>query len=779
VVSSTGPHPTADLEAPAASPVATDDGALPTPTELWEAVCGALVDFVVIVDERGKILYRNRSVAGFSPDNARPTLLDYVGQKDRADVPSVLQRVFHEGYHHYGEVTAPGPDGQPARYAARITPVQRAGVTIAAMVTAKDITEQKQTEALLRERERSLNDAQVIARVGSWSWDIDRDQLYWSPEMQRIFDTDGPDIANWEPLIFERVHPDDRESISEAFLQGLNGATTHGPTEFRIVHRDGTELWAVAKGSAEFDESGIPIRVFGTVQDISERKQLELQLEARIRRAAAVAELGQRALEEPDPRVLMDEAVSVIARALDVDFANVLELLPDEGLLRVLTAAGREGKAKALNTTVPLDSQAGYTLEANEPVLVEDLRNETRFSPSERLLASGVISHMTVVIHGPERPWGVLGAHSRSMREFMPLEAHFLRSVANILGSALARERAEKEVAAANDELEDFFDNATVGLQWLAEDGTILKANRAKMELLGYTHDEYVGHNITEFQVDKPAAEDFLRRLRAGEEIVNLEVRLRCKDGSIKHVLRTSSVLWRGDTFVHTRCFSRDITARKLAEEALRESEERFRRIAGNVQDIIFRFRMDPDAGIEYISPAAERISGHPLQEFYDDPDLTHRMTHPDDRGTLAKAFFDGTTEQTSVRWIRPDGRTVWVEYRNMPVRDDSGTLVAVEGVIRDITEIVLMQEALQQSREDLESRVEERFPSGNDYGLTFREMTVLQLVVSGRADKEIGKALGITTTTVHKHVASILDKMGASSRTEAGVRAIREGLVV
>jgi PAS domain S-box-containing protein len=734
---------------------------------------------VVIVDERGKILYRNRYVAGFSPDNSRPTLLDYVGQNDRGDVPSVLQRVFHEGYKHYGEVTAPGPDGQPARYAARITPVQREGVTIAAMVTAKDITEQKQTEELLRERERSLNDAQVIARVGSWSWDIDRDQLYWSPEMRRIFDTDGPDIANWETLIFERVHPDDKERISEAFLQGLNGATTHGPTEFRIVHRDGTELWAVAKGSAEFDERGIPIRVFGTVQDISERKQLEIELEARIRRAAAVAGLGQRALEERDPRVLMDEAVSVIARSLDVDFANVLELLPDEGLLRVLTAAGREGNAKALNTTVPLDSQAGYTLEANEPVLVEDLRNETRFSPSERLLASGVISHMTVVIHGPERPWGVLGAHSRSKREFMPLEAHFLRSVANILGSALARERAEKEVAVARDELEDFFDNATVGLQWLAEDGTILKANRAKMELLGYSPEEYVGHHISEFQVDKPAAEDFLRRLRAGEEIVNLEVRLRCKDGSIKHVLRTSSVLWRGDTFVHTRCFSRDITARKEAEEALRESEERFRRIAANVQDIIFRFRMEPDVGVEYISPAAERISGHPLQEFYDDPDLTHKMTHPDDRGTLAKAFYDGSTEQTSVRWIRPDGRTVWMEYRNMPVRDENGTLVAVEGVIRDITEIVLMQEALQQSREDLESRVEARFPSGNDYGLTFREMTVLQLVVAGRADKEIGKALGITTTTVHKHVASILDKMGASSRTEAGVRAIREGLVV
>jgi PAS domain S-box-containing protein len=693
--------------------------------------------------------------------------------------PEMLVREVQSAFAHAAPIsgTLSLKDGRTFEYSSR--PLLVDGAVEARAWSYRDVTEQRRAEDLVRERERSLTEAQTIAKVGSWSWDIDGDELYWSQEMHRIFDTDGALPGEWEPLIFSRVHPDDKELISAAFLQGLAGARSHGPTKFRIVQRDGSEIWAMAKGSAEFDERGIPIRVFGTVQDITEQKQLEFDLEARIQRAAAVAAFGQRALAERDPRVLMDEAVSVIARALKVDFSNVLELHPEEGLLRVLTAAGQEGGAKAQDTLIPLDSQAGYTLQANEPVMVEDLRTETRFTPSERLLASGVISHITVVIHGSERPWGVLGAHSRSKRAFTPLEAHFLRSVANILGSAIARERAETQVEVARDELEDFFENATIGLQWLSADGTILKANRAKMELLGYSHGQYVGHNITEFHVDRPVADDFLARLRAGEDVVNFEARLWCKDGSIKHVLRTSSVLWRGDTFVHTRCFSRDITARKLAEDALRENEERFRRIASNVQDIIFRFRMEPDVGIEYISPAAERISGHPLQKFFDDPELTHKMTHPDDRGTLAKAFYDGSTEQTSVRWLRPDGRTVWVEYRNNPVRDSAGTLVAVEGVIRDVTEIVLMQEALQQSREDLESRVEARFPSGNDYGLTFREMTVLQLVVSGRADKEIGQALGISTTTVHKHVASILDKMRASSRTEASVRAIRESLVV
>jgi len=68
--------------------------------------------------------------------------------------------------------------------------------------------------------------------------------------------------------------------------------------------------------------------------------------------------------------------------------------------------------------------------------------------------------------------------------------------------------------------------------------------------------------------------------------------------------------------------------------------------------------------------------------------------------------------------------------------------------------------------------------PRGHPYGLTFREMTVLRLVVAGKSDREIGVTLGISPFTASKHVANILRKMGAARRTEAGVRAVREGLL-
>ena len=118
-------------------------------------------------------------------------------------------------------------------------------------------------------------------------------------------------------------------------------------------------------------------------------------------------------------------------------------------------------------------------------------------------------------------------------------------------------------------QLQDFFDNASVGLHWVGPDGTILRANRAELELLGYTPDEYVGHHIAEFHADSEVIEDILQRLGQGETLCNYDARLRCKDGTIRHVLINSNVLWKDGKFVHTRCFTRDITERREAERRM------------------------------------------------------------------------------------------------------------------------------------------------------------------------------------------------------------------
>ena len=131
------------------------------------------------------------------------------------------------------------------------------------------------------------------------------------------------------------------------------------------------------------------------------------------------------------------------------------------------------------------------------------------------------------------------------------------------------RKRAEQALQQSEAELTDFFENAAIGLHWVGRDGVVLRVNQAELDMLGYTREEYVGHHIAEFHVDQNVIAEILRRLQAGEVLENYEARMRCKDGRTKYVRINSSVYRDAGMFVHTRCFTRDVTDRKRTEGRL------------------------------------------------------------------------------------------------------------------------------------------------------------------------------------------------------------------
>lgn len=166
----------------------------------------------------------------------------------------------------------------------------------------------------------------------------------------------------------------------------------------------------------------------------------------------------------------------------------------------------------------------------------------------------------------PTESFSKFDTEDRRLREVGALQQR-----ARALEAEIAQRRAlETELRGREDDLRDFLDNAAEGIHWVDGNGVILYANKSELNLLGYPHKEYVGRNITDFHVDGDVIQDMLTRLRRGETIADYEARLRTKDGAIKHVLVNSNVLFRDGKFVHTRCFTRDVTARKRAEQSLR-----------------------------------------------------------------------------------------------------------------------------------------------------------------------------------------------------------------
>jgi PAS domain S-box-containing protein len=136
------------------------------------------------------------------------------------------------------------------------------------------------------------------------------------------------------------------------------------------------------------------------------------------------------------------------------------------------------------------------------------------------------------------------------------------------------RRQAEESLRGSERQLADFFDNAAVALHWVGPDGTVLRVNDTELEMLGYSREEYEGRHIAEFHVSAEAIADILARLTAGEVITDYPAQLRRKDGSICDVLIHSSVYREDGKFIHTRCFTRDVTLHKRTEEALRRSME-------------------------------------------------------------------------------------------------------------------------------------------------------------------------------------------------------------
>ena len=141
---------------------------------------------------------------------------------------------------------------------------------------------------------------------------------------------------------------------------------------------------------------------------------------------------------------------------------------------------------------------------------------------------------------------------------------------------------------------------------------------------------------------------------------------------------------------------------RRATESALRRSEERFRLLAEHAQDIIFRYRREPQPAVEYLSPAVENVLGYSPAELYANPDLVFSLVEPEDRPLFEATWRSSEPGALTVRCRRRDGQLVYLEQRASAVRDPDGTVTAVEGILRDATERAVAD----QERERLEHQL-------------------------------------------------------------------------
>ncbi|HEX3801077.1 MAG TPA: ATP-binding protein [Verrucomicrobiae bacterium] len=178
-----------------------------------------------------------------------------------------------------------------------------------------------------------------------------------------------------------------------------------------------------------------------------EHERSEESLLDRAHQQTAIAALGQLALVTSDLPTLLNQAVILVAQALAVEYCQVLQLLPDRKELLLLAGTGwREDAVGMVREAADTGSQAGFSITSGEPVVIADLRSETRFQPDKLLLDHGIVSGVTIIIQGHQRPFGVLGVFTTQPRVFSEEEVHFLHTIGTLLAMTLERQRTEPEI---------------------------------------------------------------------------------------------------------------------------------------------------------------------------------------------------------------------------------------------------------------------------------------------------------------------------------------------
>ncbi len=241
-------------------------------------------------------------------------------------------------------------------------------------------------------------------------------------------------------------------------------------------------------------------------------------------------------------------------------------------------------------------------------------------------------------------------------------------------------------------DFEDFFENGGLPLHLVGNDGTILRANKAELEFLGYSEDEYVGRPIAEFHIDPDVIQDILKRLTRGEKLEKYPARLRAKDGSIKHVEITSSVRFRNGQFVNTRCFTVDVTELQEAKAAVREKDDELRQLLEALPAAVYT--TDSSGKITYYNRAAAELAGREPQLGKDEWCVTFRLFStdgqplPHDQCPMATAL----KENRPVRGVealaqRPDGTLFPFLPFPTPIHNAEGELVGAVNMLVDISE--------------------------------------------------------------------------------------------
>ena len=547
----------------------------------------------------------------------------------------------------------------------------------------------------LTEREQHLrmltdNMVDIIMHV-----DADHRIVYISPSIDRVLGFNQEEMIG--VISLELYHPDDILVLAEAMRDSLDNDEPSVFLEARVRHKNGTYVWIESHVKLLTDEDGEFAGAICGSRDVTDRRRSEELVETQ--RDLAIALSGIT-----DTSSILQLAMAKVLEATGLDCGGVYILNKKTGDLELEYSVGASTEFTESVRWISSKRPQAELVRRGEPKYMSysdyEPQDSIRLNEGLRFLAAVPLKYEGKIV-------GSLNVASRLLDDIPEYLKRVLEGFAGLIGQAVGRSSLHAALQESEERYRLLHDHLGQAIYALDSNGVIIDVNPVALEKIGYIRDEIMGRPFLELGIlhpdDLQHAIDNLAKIFEGEEVVKGEYCLIKKNGELLYADVTTSAIRDefGDVIAITNV-GVDITEQKIAQQALRQSEEKYRQLYENMGEAVFTY--DVDARPTGMNHKAVEMLGYTREELGNDRIRDLGIIFPEDleRAIQANArlFETGVSQRIGLRLVRKDGDAVEVEATNSLLRDHDGEIIGATGVARDVTDQKKSRIALLESEE-------------------------------------------------------------------------------
>jgi PAS domain S-box-containing protein len=689
---------------------------------LLAAIVQSSDDAIIGKDLDGTVTSWNRGaehIYGYSESEMIGRPITALAPPELHDEAARLLQLIRAGEHvEHFETVRLRKDGTRRHVSITVSPIRDDEErVVAASTVARDITDHKRAEQRLTLLNFALNNVHEEAYLLDEEARFD----YVNDETCRALG------YSREELLGMNVADVDPDFPLHRWAEHWREIRERGALTFESRHRrkDGS-VYPVEIGANYFEYDGRCYNL-ALARDISERKRAEAEL-ARVNRALRMLSDANEALVRlADEAALLNEVCRVVVEIGGYRMAWVAYAEQDEArTLRPMAHAGEDsGYIESARLTWADNERGrgpgGRAVRTGKPSLVRDIQADPSFAPWRAEAARrGYRAVIGLPLVSEGRTFGVLGIYAAEVEAFEAEEVEILAELAGDLAFGITaqrtrttRDRAESELKRSEEKYRTLIQKIRAAVVLHGADTRILTANSLAQELLGLTEEQLLGRSsvdpswhcvrddgtlmpVSEYPanqvlatrqalrnfivgVHRPSDQELVWTLVNGDPVLG-------PDGAVEQIIVT---------FI-------DVTERKKAERALRESEQRYRQLLGSVTDYIYTVQIQGNRAVATVhGPGCANVTGYAPGEYANDPGLWYRMVYEPDRAAVtaqaARILAGDAATALEHRILHRDGSLRWVRSTPVPRYDEQGRLIAYDGLIADITERKCAEELLRE----------------------------------------------------------------------------------